>query len=106
MTRKRNDRLLSSVLLELQAGHITEAFLPSSSTYQFVHGELDLGSKQITINPIHMTIDTLIHELLHRLYPKWKERYVRRTTTMLRHQLSDAETQQLYDEYQRMKGRS
>ena len=75
-----DDALLTGVLLELQAGGIREAFMPRSGPYRFVRGQC-ADDGQITVNPIHDTVDTLIHELLHRLHPAWTDRYVRRTTT-------------------------
>ena len=97
---RRDDRLLTSILLELEAGGVAEGYLEQTREYRFVHGECSKGGA-IVVNPVHSTIDTLIPELLHRLHPKWKESYVRRTTTYLRRRLTDEETQQLYQEYLR-----
>ena len=94
---KRDDRLLTSVLLELEAGGISEAYMVGTSQYRFIYGDCTGG--KITVNPVHSIVDTLIHELLHRLHPTWKEGYVRRTTTYLRRRLTDEEAQQLYQEY-------
>lgn len=103
LKRKAKDEpLLAAVLLELQAGNVKEAYMPGCGPYRFVHGDCATDG-QITVNPVHMVLDTLIHELLHRLHPHWKERYVRRTTTYLRRRLSDDETRQLYAEYQKQK---
>lgn len=98
----KDDQLFASVLLELQAGWIKEEFMPRSSTYRFVHGECTRQG-EIRVNPVHVILDTLIHELLHRLHPKWSESYVRRTTTYLRRRMNDDEAKQLYAEYQRQK---
>ena len=83
---------------ELGAAPITEAFLSSEDTY--VEGLCDTDGS-VTVNPAHNTVDTVIHELLHRMYPERSERSVRRTTSMLRKTLSDNEVQLFYEEYKR-----
>jgi len=88
--------LLVKIWAELGAGGITEAFLKDK--HAFTDG-FTLG-KRITVNPVHQTVDTVIHELLHRLHPQWSERYVRRTTTWLRRRMTDEETIAFYHEYQ------
>lgn len=96
----RRDPLLVRVCTELGRGHITEARIVDANYLQcdgFTAG--GPGIRHITINPIHETVDTLIHELLHRLYPSWTERYVRNRTGRLRRTLTDAEIQAIYDEY-------
>lgn len=97
--RSSHESLLLRVCAELGAGRISEAFIhdPGFQT----DGLTDDGSKHITINPAHQTIDTVIHEILHRLYPAWSERYVRNRTAWLRNRMSDAEVQTFYAEYQR-----
>jgi hypothetical protein len=103
MARPSPDKLQSiwlRVVTELvDAAPITEAYLKSKDTY--VDGMCEGGS--ITINPAHNVVDTLIHELLHRIYPERSERSIRRTTTVLRKHISDEEVQWFYDEYQRRK---
>lgn len=53
----------------------------------------------VTVNPIPDILDTLIHELFHRRYPHWSERYVKQQTTILLRSLSPEEQQALYDHY-------
>lgn len=100
-TQPKRDPLVVRVCTELGRGHITEARIVDKNYVQcdgFTGG--GAGTRHITINPIHETVDTLIHELLHRLYPQWSERYVRTRTGRLMRNLSDAEFQAIYDEYQ------
>lgn len=96
--RTKRDPLMVRVWTELGAGKITEAFIADKGL--MTDGYIDDGSKHITVNPVHQTVDTVIHELLHRLHPSWKESYVRRTTTYLRRRMTDAETIAFYQEYQ------
>lgn len=97
--RSRHESLLVRVCAELGAGRISEGFIadPGFQT----DGLTDDASHHITINPAHQTVDTVIHELLHRLYPAWSEVYVRNRTAFLRNRLSDAQVQTIYAEYQK-----
>lgn len=101
--RRRNapnrSPLMVSVWAEIGAGRISEAFIQDKNPDAYVDGVCE-GS-EITVNPVHQTVDTLVHEVLHRLYPQWKENYVRRTTSLLRNQMTDEETVRLYNEYQK-----
>jgi hypothetical protein len=90
--------LLLRVLAELGAGQIREAFIPSEKHF-FVDGETE--GRAITINPVPEVVDTIIHELLHRLYPRWSERYIKNRTSYLMKRMTDEEVQLLYEEYQR-----
>lgn len=100
MTRRRtHEPLLLRVCAELGAGRISEAFIVDTPGIQ-CDGFTDDASKHITINPTFQTIDTVIHELLHRLYPAWSETYVRNRTTFLRRRMSDADVRAVYSEYQ------
>ena len=92
----RDWALLGTVWAELGSGRITEAFIAHRDS--FVDGHYN-GHGHITVNPVHQTIDTLIHEILHRAFPAWSETYVRRTTTYLRKRMSDEELQAMYAEY-------
>ncbi len=95
--KARRDPLMVRVWAELGAGRITEAFIRDGK--DFTDGFCVGG--HITVNPVHQTVDTIIHELLHRLNPEWSERYVRRTTSYLRRRMTDDETLAFYQEYQR-----
>ena len=90
------------VVAELGAANIVERYIEADG--QHVDGLCE-GDK-ITVAPHHQTVDTVIHELLHRLYPDRSERSIRRTTTQLRRVITDDEVQSFYDEYNRRKTRN
>ena len=70
-----------------------------------VLAELGKGKLRV-VEPVPQNIDTLIHELLHRLYPEWSENYVRNRTSFLMKRLSTDEVAVIHDEYnKRKKGR-
>ena len=87
------------VVAELGSGGITEQYI--ADDHQHVDGLCE--GQQITINPSHQTVDTVIHEILHRMFPTRTERSIRRTTSMLRKTLTDDEVQAFYDIYQKRK---
>lgn len=94
--------LFVEVVAELGRGHISEAYIVvDRGKGEHCHGFTDTASHHITVNIVHQTCDTVIHELLHRLYPGWSERYVRNRTAYLRNRMTDQETRALYAEYQR-----
>ena len=100
MARGENGKaLFFRLVAELGAAPITEAFIKSET--EIIDGLCEGGS--ITIAPHNHTVDTVMHELLHRMFPMRSERSIRRTTSMLRKQLTDEEVQWFYDEYQRRK---
>ena len=90
---------------ELGAAPIVEAYLTAPG--ETVHG-VCIDGDAVVINPVPATVDTILHELLHRVYPDRSERSIRRTTTQLRKFLPDDEVQLFYAEYcrRRKKGRS
>ena len=96
--KSRDFALLGRIWAEIGAGRITEAFI--SDARSITDGYFN-GSGHITINPAHQTVDSLIHEILHRLHPQWAESYIRRTTTYLRRRMSDEEVQAMYAEFHR-----
>ena len=87
------------VVAELGQGNITEQYIKQDGFH--VDGLCE--GDAITINPSHQTVDTVIHEILHRVYPTRTERSIRRTTTILRKTLTDDEVQWIYAEYQKRK---
>lgn len=91
--------LLLSVMAELGAGRITEAFI--SDPGYMTDGVCEGRSQHITINPVHQTVDTILHECTHRLHPEWSERYVRGRVTWLRHRMTDEQVQAVFAEYER-----
>jgi hypothetical protein len=93
----RDFALIGRVFAEIGAGKITTAFLRDKLS---ITDGIFIGSR-IYINEDHQTADTVIHECLHRAFPAWSERYVRRTTSYLRRRMSDDEIMALVEEYRK-----
>lgn len=96
---KASERALVEVLTEMGKTPIKEAYI--SDKNNFIEGELD--GKVIVVNPVHSMVDTIIHEVLHKLHPMWSEKSVRNRTTWLIRRLSDDEQIQIYREYNKRK---
>lgn len=56
------------------------------------------GRGAVRINPEHDVVDTAIHELIHRLKPKWSERKVRAQTKLIMRSLSPKEIDLMYQQ--------
>lgn len=95
--------LLLRVMAALGDGGITEAWI--SDPGYMTDGVCDSRRGHITINPMHQTVDSVLHELTHRLHPEWPEAYVRGRVTWLRHRMTDEQVQTIYQEYEARKRR-
>jgi len=95
--RVEKPALLVRVLTEIGSGDIYEDWIADDK--ELVHGIVQ--GRKITVNPAIEVVDTLIHEILHRLQPNWTEKYVNNRTTWLMRRMSDEQIQALYAEYQK-----
>ena len=77
-----------------------EAYIPNGPNGKATHGMWE-NDGTITVNPIPDVVDTLIHEILHDLYPDYSEQAIRSLTGKLWRQLSEDERQVMYDEYKK-----
>jgi hypothetical protein len=94
---RERDPLFLEVLVALGAGGI--AFGPIHCDGWEVTGYAVTTGKHkgaVYVDPSHDVCDTVIHELIHRLRPKWSERKVRSQTRTFTRHLSDAERDRLY----------
>jgi hypothetical protein len=91
------DPLFLEVLVALGAGNLTIG--PIHCDGEAVTGYAVTSGKHkgaVRIDPSHDVCDTAIHELIHRLRPRWTERKVRAQTRIFMRYLSDAERDRLY----------
>lgn len=91
-------RHLGGIWAELGRGRVEERRLVHTKGREILDGFMN-GSTVI-VNPMPATLDTLIHELFHRRFPKWSESYVRARTTELMRGMTDAQQLQLWKAYQ------
>jgi hypothetical protein len=92
-------RRLAGIYEELSNGRISEQPLVEHLPRRKAIRGFCAVSGVVTINPIPDTLDTLIHELFHRRFPHWSERYVKQQTTLLIRAMSPEEQQTMYDTY-------
>lgn len=84
---------------EFKRGDITEAIIEAPGEH--VSGICE--GQRIVINPVPEVVDTLLHELLHRRYPRRGEKWVRQTTARLLFYMDTATLRSWYRRYNRTK---
>jgi ethanolamine ammonia-lyase small subunit len=100
MPRPTVTALLDAVSQELRRGQIYEAPIIGSDTH--VEGLCNWETQEVTVNPAPNVVDTLIHELLHRRFPKWSEERVRHETWRVMKQMTPADVAIWYRKYKRL----
>ena len=93
MKRLRRDPLMLEIAAAIGAGRMALRLLRDDGA--FCHG-LTMDGGEIAVNPLPDTINTVVHEAIHRLRPAWSERTVLARTTKLIRQLTDEELETLY----------
>jgi hypothetical protein len=90
--QRGHDPLLLELVAAIGAGRIE--FGPLHSDTDLLHGLCE-GSR-VYVDQTVSTVDTLLHELAHRMRPEWSERTVRARTAKLMGQLTRAEMDRIY----------
>jgi hypothetical protein len=103
MSSSKRNPLLVDILAALGDVQITQKYIIDRSRKKnyFLHGTQQ--EKHIVINEAPAVVSTLLHELCHYVRPQWKERTVRRFTTILLRQMSHSEIKAIYSQYQKRK---
>jgi len=91
--------LLLAVTDEMKRGRITEMHLDEGEDRSVWHGVCERPHGHIYVDPVPDTLDTAVHELLHRMFPRWGEKRVLKTATSLVFGLSGAERRKLFALY-------
>jgi len=66
------------------------------------YGEIDYDKQVIRVNPRKGDlVNTIVHEELHRKYPDWSERKVKKESKKKEQSLSISQVQRLLKKYQR-----
>ena len=93
--------LLTALKAELRKGRIYEA--PLRSNYEHVDGMYDDANGRVYVNPAPQVAETLLHEVLHRRFPRWGEKRVTRTAKQLMRQMTARQAQWWYAQFKRLK---
>lgn len=90
---------LDDLWAEFRRGRIVEAMLIEPGYH--LHGLCDYDSGAVLVNPQPHTVAVLLHELLHRRFPRWGEARVERETHRIVSRMTDAEIASWYRAYRR-----
>lgn len=93
MPRIPRDPLILELVAAIGAGRIELG--PIHDDTEFVHGYAQKNGV-VRINPAASVVDDVLHELTHRMRPKWKEHAVRSRVGRIIRQLSDPEIDTIY----------
>lgn len=99
MPRRRVPDLVEAITDELGKGLIFEAPIVGSKDH--IEGLCNWENGEVTVNPSVSVVDTLVHELLHRRFPKWSEDRVRAETWRVMKSFSAADVRAWYQKYKR-----
>lgn len=88
-----------------EPGLMVEEYIQPGPHHSAIHGlwERNGTRERITINPMPGVVQTVVHEILHSLYPNWSESYVENRSQFLFNRMTDLEIQELYTLYQERK---
>lgn len=100
MPRFSASRLLEVVTIEMEKGLIYERPIVGSKSH--VEGLCNWESGEISVNPAPSVCDTVIHEVLHRRFPKWSEERVKEETWRVMSSMTPEDVQAMYREYKRI----
>jgi hypothetical protein len=89
---------LAEIREELEKGRITESDIRDNGVHW--DGWCHFGSKRIVVNPRPVVVHILIHELVHRRFPKWGERRVAAEADRLLFNMSGKDIAAFYRKYQ------
>lgn len=93
-------QLVEELTHELDRGFIYEATLVTDDGAH-LEGMFNSENQHITINPKVSIVSALLHELIHRRYPTWTERRVRREEKRALRQLSLQDIETWHRRYKR-----
>lgn len=92
-------RMLLDLMAQLHKVKVSEKYLPKDALRR-VYG-YTYADGRIEVNAIQSIVDTVLHELLHSLYPSYSEAVVKRLTTQLLRRMTDEEVLAFYRAYKK-----
>jgi hypothetical protein len=93
--------LLKELRHELRKGGIHEAPLKAKGWH--LDGLCDHGKGAVYIDPAPNVVETVLHEVLHRRYPRWGEKRVDRTARKLLRSMNSRQVRWWYRQFQQIK---
>ena len=99
------DRLLIDLAVELKAelrkGGIHEAHLDAKGWH--LDGLCDHASGQVYVDPAPSIVESLLHEVIHRRFPRWGEKRVDATAKRLLRSMNSHQVRWWYRQFQARK---
>lgn len=92
--------LMAELRVEFAKGKVYQAEIHSDG--ELVEGLYQPSNGAVYVDPAPNVVDTLLHELLHRRYPRWGEKRVSDTARRLVTAMSDEERRLWYRAYRRV----
>lgn len=99
MKPKQHTPLLIKLLSLLGETDITEEYVKREGGRDIYGFVAPNGS--ITINPVPHIVDTLLHELMHKLHPEYSEKAVRSVVGKLTKHMTSEDMEAVYEMYLR-----
>lgn len=94
--------LRDEVWRELHEGRdIFDAYLQDEAGKERIYG-LTESDRKVYVNTAPHVLDTVIHELLHRLRPKWGEKRIIVAAARIVASMDDAQVKQWHRRYQKV----
>lgn len=93
--------LMKQIKAELRKGAIHEAPLDAKGWH--LDGLCDYDSGRVYVDPAPSIAEALMHEVLHRRFPRWGEKRVDATAKRLLRSMNSREVRWWYREFRRMK---
>ena len=93
--------LLKTLRAELRKGGIHEATIKAKGWH--LDGLCDHDKGAVYVDPAPTITEVLLHELLHRKYPKWSEKRVDRTARQLLRSMTTRQVQWWAGQFQQHK---
>lgn len=93
--------LLKVLRAELKKGGIHEATLTAKGWH--LDGLCDHEKGAVYVDPAPNVVETVLHEVLHRRYPRWGERRVDRTAKQLLRSMTTRQVRWWYRQFQSRK---
>ena len=99
MANKRHTPILLKLMSLLGETKVSEKYI-SKEGKRDIYGYL-MTDGSIVVNPVPHIVDTLLHELLHKMHSDYSEQAVRSLVGKLMKQATDADLQAIYDMYKK-----
>lgn len=95
--------MLLKLMMHLHTVKVVERYLPKDAVRR-VYG-YTYADGHIEVNAVQSIVDTVVHELLHSMFPDYSEGTVKRLTTQILRRMTDEEILAFYAAYRARVGR-